>query len=119
MGFTEAVASVLGKYAVFSGRAPRSEYWWWYLFEIVVSLVVFLLVDAISAEAVDGVSLVITLALIIPTLAVTVRRLHDTNRTGWWLFINLIPVVGWVVFLVFLILPGTPGPNRYGAPYAG
>ena len=108
----------LKKYAVFSGRSRRMEYWYFVLFNLVV-YIVFSLIDALlgTFNIVQGVGLlsgIYSLAVLIPTLAVMVRRLHDIDRTGWWILINLIPLVGTIVLLVFALTPGTPGSNRYG-----
>ena len=110
---------VLKKYAVFHGRARRAEYWYFVLFNLIV-LIVLELIDALlgTYSFVQGVGLlsgIYSLAVIIPSLAVTVRRLHDIDRTGWWILINLIPLVGTIVLLVFAVTDGTPGSNRYGA----
>jgi len=145
----------LQKYADFSGRAPRAEYWW-YTLGVIIAYVVLMVVEGIVG--LDGMifgvygplSLLMMLALLVPGLAVTARRLHDTNRSGWWMLIAVVPyfivgvlaggaaasgsmgalagaglvsllaLVGAVVLLVFLVLPGTRGDNRYGPdPYAG
>jgi uncharacterized membrane protein YhaH (DUF805 family) len=108
----------LKKYAVFSGRSRRMEYWYFVLFNIIVT-VVLALIDTLlgTFNIVQGVGLlsgIYSLAVLIPTLAVMVRRLHDIDRTGWWILINLIPLVGTIVLLVFALTPGTPGSNRYG-----
>ncbi len=104
--------TVLQQYAVFSGRARRKEYW------------MFILINAIIAAAismVDGMlstvdlGLIYSLVVLIPTIAVTVRRLHDTDRSGWWILISLIPLVGGIVLLVFMAIDGTPGKNQYGS----
>ena len=108
----------LKKYAVFSGRARRKEYWYFVLFNIIVAIVLSL-IDLLlgtfsSASNIGLLSGIYGLAVIIPTLAVTVRRLHDIDRTGWWILINLIPLIGTIVLLVFEVTPGTPGSNRFG-----
>ena len=108
----------LKKYAVFSGRSRRMEYWYFVLFNIIVA-VVLALIDTLlgTFNVVQGVGLlsgIYGLAVLIPALAVTVRRLHDIDRTGWWIFINLIPLIGTIVLLVFELTPGTPGSNSYG-----
>jgi uncharacterized membrane protein YhaH (DUF805 family) len=120
MSFTEAVKTCFQKYAVFSGRARPSEYWWWVLFNILLVVVLVLVFSGggteTGAEALIGLA---WLALLLPSLAVTVRRLHDTGRSGWWWFISLVPLVGPIVLIVFLATAGDPGPNRYGpAPTA-
>jgi uncharacterized membrane protein YhaH (DUF805 family) len=109
---------VLKKYAVFNGRARRMEYWYFVLFNIIV-LIVLSLIDVLlgTFNIVQGVGLlsgIYSLAVLIPTIAVTVRRLHDIDRTGWWILINLIPLIGTIVLLVFELTPGTPGSNSYG-----
>lgn len=110
---------VLKKYAVFSGRARRKEYWFFFLFSLIISIVLAVvdgMTGSFSAEA--GVGLlggIYALAVLIPGLAVSVRRLHDTGRSGWWLLIALIPVIGAIVLLVFMVLEGKPGTNQYGS----
>jgi uncharacterized membrane protein YhaH (DUF805 family) len=108
----------LKKYAVFSGRARRMEFWYFVLFNLVVYIVLSL-IDALlgTYNIVSGVGLlsgIYSLAVLIPTLSLWVRRLHDIDRTGWWILINLIPLIGTIVLLVFALTPGTPGSNRYG-----
>jgi uncharacterized membrane protein YhaH (DUF805 family) len=109
---------VLKKYAVFSGRSRRAEYWYFVLFNIIVAIVLSLIDTLLGTfDFVQGIGLLsglYGLAVLIPTLAVTVRRLHDIDRTGWWIFINLIPLIGFIVLLVFAVTDGTPGSNRYG-----
>ncbi len=109
--------SVLKKYAVFSGRARRMEYWYFLLFNVIFT-VALVFVDAalgtFSEEAGLGLlSGIYTLAVFLPSLAVTIRRLHDSGRTGWWVLIALIPLLG-LVILVFMMLPSEPGTNKYG-----
>lgn len=106
------------KYAVFEGRARRKEYWFFVLFYIIFSLVLAL-VDELAGTVLEGtnIGLLGTLygfALLVPSLAVSVRRLHDTGRSGWWLLINLIPLIGFIVFLVFAVQDSQPGENRFG-----
>jgi uncharacterized membrane protein YhaH (DUF805 family) len=125
MSFAAAVRSVLTQYAGFKGRARRSEYWWFVLFSLIVSIVASILdsilgttygpeTDRAWAGSNGIIGLVVGLALLLPSLAVGARRLHDTNRSGWWLLIALIPFVGAIVLIVFFVLDGTPGPNRFG-----
>jgi uncharacterized membrane protein YhaH (DUF805 family) len=108
----------LKKYAVFSGRARRTEFWYFVLFNIIVTIVLSLIDTLLGTfNVLRGVGLlsgIYGLAVLIPTLAVIVRRLHDVDRTGWWIFIGLIPLIGAIVLLVFELTPGTPGSNRYG-----
>ena len=109
---------VIKKYAVFSGRARRSEYWYFVLFHIIVSIVLAIIDVATGSFSPDtGYGLfsgIYTLAVIIPSLAVSVRRLHDTARTGWWILIVFVPLIGAIVLLVFMVLNGKPGQNQYG-----
>ena len=122
MSFSQAVSSVLlNKYATFSGRARRSEYWWWYLFVTIVFVVAGIIDRAVGLTYSDltiGGGWIATIACIvflIPNLAVAVRRLHDTGRTGWWLLIGLVPVIGFFVLLYFFVLD-SENDNQYG-PY--
>jgi uncharacterized membrane protein YhaH (DUF805 family) len=108
----------LKKYAVFGGRSRRKEYWYFVLFNIIVGIVLAA-IDALlgtfsSSSNIGLLSGIYSLAVLIPTLSVTVRRLHDIDRTGWWILIGLLPLIGAVVLLVFALLEGTPGSNRYG-----
>jgi uncharacterized membrane protein YhaH (DUF805 family) len=111
MGMGEAVSSVLSKYATLSGRARRSEYWWFYL-AYVLADVVAAIVDAVLGTFL--VEIVLVLALLLPVLAVGVRRLHDIGKSGWWLLIALIPLVGAIVLLVFTCQDSEPGTNQWG-----
>ncbi len=105
---------VLKKYAVFSGRARRAEYWMFCMINLLIVAFVFVMSIAADTPEVIAVAVIYLLAVIVPGIAVGVRRLHDTDRSGWWLLINFVPYVGEVVFLVFTVLDGTPGENRYG-----
>jgi uncharacterized membrane protein YhaH (DUF805 family) len=110
--------TVWKKYAVFSGRARRKEYWFFLLFNIIITIALFMVDGAIGTLSVNGgiglLSGIYSLAVLIPSLAVGIRRLHDTDRSGWWLLIGLIPVIGSVAILVLMVLGGTPGDNRFG-----
>lgn len=126
MGFGDAIRSGFSKYVTFSGRASRSEYWWWTLF-IIVAQFGLIFVDAtlwgtttsgggsISAQTdtpiLTGIFL---LGTFLPSLSVLVRRLHDKDRSGWWFWIYLVPLVGFIVLLVWFVTKGTDGPNSYG-----
>jgi uncharacterized membrane protein YhaH (DUF805 family) len=134
MGFGEAIKTCFGKYASFTGRARRSEYWWFVLFYVIVGIILSVVDNAIgwvtnfgsqAAEAsasvtpflsgnVGALSTIWALAVLLPSIAVTVRRLHDTDRSGWWWWIQLVPCIGFIVILVFMILDSTPGDNRFG-----
>ena len=123
----------LRKYADFTGRARRMELWLFWLLLIGIQIVFSILIGMVAgptaavadptdpfavlngpAKALYGVFFLMMLALLIPSLAVSIRRLHDTNRTGWWLLLGLIPFLGALVLLIFYLLDGTPGPNKYG-----
>jgi len=109
---------VLKKYAVFTGRATRKEYWmfilWNFIVSIVLGIVISIIDSAIKSQALTVISTLYSLAVLIPTLAVFVRRLHDTNHSAWWFFINLIPFVGQIILLVFLVQDTQPIDNKYG-----
>jgi uncharacterized membrane protein YhaH (DUF805 family) len=105
--------AVLKKYAVFSGRARRKEYWLFVLFNLIITFVLGF-VEGLAGGP-GFVSILYSLAVFIPGIAVSVRRLHDTGRSGWWLLIGLIPLIGAIVLLVFVIQDGKPGQNQYGA----
>jgi uncharacterized membrane protein YhaH (DUF805 family) len=108
----------LKKYATFEGRARRKEYWYFALFYC-LAFIALAIVDGVAGtfEEESGVGLfsgVFILATLLPSIAVLVRRLHDTDRNGWWILINLIPVIGAIVLLVFTAQDSQPGANRYG-----
>jgi uncharacterized membrane protein YhaH (DUF805 family) len=113
MDFSQAIKTCLNKYATFSGRAQRSEYWYFFLFMVVVNVVASVLDSAIFGD-IPVLYLIATLAIIVPSIAVGVRRLHDTDRSGWWLLLGFIPVVGAIVLIVFFCQPGTVGLNQFG-----
>src|SRR5699024_7886209 len=101
------------RYADFTGRSRRSEFWWFALFCLLLNIALAIVGEV--SDILGGIlSFVIGLGLIVPIIAVAVRRLHDIDRTGWWVLINLIPLIGWIVLLVFFVQRGTPGENRFG-----
>jgi uncharacterized membrane protein YhaH (DUF805 family) len=102
---------VLKKYAVFSGRARRKEYWYFVLFNFIIMVILSIIDQAINSAIL---STIYSLAVLIPSIAVTVRRLHDTNRTGWWVLIGLIPLIGLIVLLIFTVQGSQKGENQYG-----
>jgi uncharacterized membrane protein YhaH (DUF805 family) len=116
LNYFEAIGSGFRNYVGFSSRASRSEYWYWTLFAVLVSIAAVAgdaaLMGAQAGE-ISPLSTIASLALLLPGLAVSVRRLHDLDRTGWWLLINLT-IVGAFVVLVWFCLRGTMGPNRFG-----
>lgn len=108
---------VLKKYAVFSGRARRREYWFFALFNVIVTAVFAVLDNVLGfgGEAGYGVLTgLYSLAILLPAIGVTVRRLHDTSHSGWWLLIVFIPIIGALILLYFTIKDSDPGANQYG-----
>jgi uncharacterized membrane protein YhaH (DUF805 family) len=111
MGFADAVRTGLSKYAVFQGRAVRPEYWYFVLFIIIVEIVTYAIDLAIGYPILYTIAV---LGLLLPSLGVSVRRLHDTDRSGWWLLISFVPLIGAILLIVWFCTRGTPGPNRFG-----
>ena len=101
------------KYGQFSGRATRSEYWWFYLVTIAVSLLLAIL-DSVFSIPFTLLSTIYFFASLIPSLAIQVRRLHDVNKSGWYMLLNFVIIIGWIWLLVLNILDSTPGANKYG-----
>lgn len=145
MEFGEAIKTCFRKYATFSGRAQRSEYWWWYLFNFLVvggATIIDIAIFGVGPDKVQPLSGILSLGFMLPNLAVTCRRLHDGNRSGWWMLLPLAGAIPFVVFaiigsrtgtmvaptvatiavlaitfvllLYWLIKRGTVGPNRFG-----
>ena len=110
MTFTQAIKSCYGKYATFSGRASRSEFWYFVLFQVLAVLACLVLLLVGGALLL----LIFALANFLPSLAARVRRLHDINRSGWAVLYALIPLVGPILIIVWDCQPGTVGPNRFG-----
>lgn len=112
MEFGTAVRTCLNKYATFTGRARRSEYWYFVLFNFIIDIVcgIIMLIPFIGIV----ISVLIGLALIIPGLAATVRRLHDSGKTGWLVLLGIIPVVGGIIVLVLTLVDSQQGENQYG-----
>lgn len=106
MDFPTAVRTGFVKYVDFSGRAGRAEFWHWALFSLIASIVLSVVDERLS--------LAFTLATLLPSIAVATRRLHDTDRGGWSQLVGVIPVIGWLLMLVWLTQVPTPGANRYG-----
>jgi uncharacterized membrane protein YhaH (DUF805 family) len=108
--FGEAVSDGFSKYATFNGRTSRSGYWWFYLFYVLVVIGASIVDAVIKIPILAGLAV---LALFLPTLAVLVRRLHDTDHSGWWVLISFVPLVGTIVLIVFACTDSGP-PNKYG-----
>ncbi|SOC17455.1 uncharacterized membrane protein YhaH [Rhodobacter sp. JA431] len=129
MNLISAVKTCLRNYATFKGRAPRSEFWWFILFFFLVSVVLATIETAVfgigEVSHVDGgyewqsnggpLTVLFSLAMVLPMLAVTVRRLHDVGKSGWFILIGLIPLIGGLVLLFFYVQPSQQGPNQFGA----
>lgn len=130
MGFIETVKYNFTHYADFKGRAPRSQFWWWFLFNLIVYAILNVIDNAAGFNimqlpdngasvpvAIYGGGVLATiwgLALLLPTLAVSARRLHDTDKSGWWLLLYLICCIGNIILLIFFLLPGNRTENRFG-----
>ncbi len=120
MTFLESIKTVYGKYATFSGRATRSEYWWFALFASIVAVLYYALYGYsfiygsgsgyIFVSVIYG---IFSLVSILPSLALMVRRLHDIGKSGWWILIGLVPFIGGIVLLIFSLMEST-GDNEYG-----
>lgn len=120
MNFQQGVRTVLSNYATFTGRARRAEYWWWVLFLILANAALGILDAAFFGRMMMGMqgngplSAVFSLLTLLPGIAVAVRRLHDIDRSGWWMLLVFVPLIGWIVLLVWACTLGTAGPNRFG-----
>ena len=122
MTFMESVRTCLKEnYCNFEGRAPRSEYWWFTLFLALLEIVTSVLDGFLgtytvtsSGKMIGFINLIFLLAILLPSIAVAVRRLHDTDRSGWFYLLNLIPLIGSIILIVFFVQQGTNGRNRFG-----
>ena len=110
MNFSEAIQSGFNKYVTFTGRAARSEYWYWTLFTVILAIVSGIIDGVMGLEIVSTIT---SLAILLPSIAVGVRRLHDIDRTGWWLLLAFT-VIGIILLIVWDCTKGTSGPNRFG-----
>ena len=111
MGFGEAVSTCFKKSVVWEGRASRPEFWWFHLGAWLIMIVAGIIGAIIGTWIIYALA---GLALILPSIAVLVRRLHDTNRSGWWYWIELLPLIGLIVILVFVLSASDEGDNKYG-----
>jgi uncharacterized membrane protein YhaH (DUF805 family) len=109
---------VIKKYAQFEGRARRKEYWYFTLFNLIVVMVLFFFDYSIGVSSLEWgfgiLSGIYSLAMMIPSIAVAVRRLHDTDRTGWWFLLFIVPYIGGIAMIIMLTRVGTSGINQYG-----
>jgi uncharacterized membrane protein YhaH (DUF805 family) len=108
MSFGEAIRICLRKYAEFTGRGRRSEFWWFFLFT--------LLVESVAGTFSEDLGNAVSIVLVLPTLAAATRRLHDADHSAWALLLVLVPIVGWTVLIVWLATAGTESSNRFGPP---
>ena len=121
MGFGQAISTNLSNITNFSGRASRPEFWWWALLLWIINTVVGWF-TGISSFLTDGPSSgsflgwLIWIIIVLATIAVGARRLHDTGRSGWWQLLWFLPCIGWIILIIFWALPSTPGDNAYGSP---
>lgn len=106
--------SVIKNYTGFSGRARRKEYWMFVLINMIICAVLNV-IQSVIGMGTPYISIIYSLGVLLPSIAVAIRRLHDTDRSGWWLLLSLIPVIGTIVIIVFLCQNGTAGNNRFGA----
>jgi uncharacterized membrane protein YhaH (DUF805 family) len=105
MTFKESIQTCFSKYADFNGRASRPEYWWFYLFVLLVYMVAYVVIGRIAG--------LLCILIVLPSLAAGARRMHDIDKSGWWLLIGIIPILGALVLIYFLVQPGKE-PNRFG-----
>lgn len=120
MNFGEAIASGFRNYVTFSGRAVRSEYWYWVLFALILGIVTGILDRAVfpdSETAAGPINTIANVIILLPSLAIGVRRLHDIDRSGWW-YLIVFTIIGIIPLIYWACQPGTPGPNRFGPPQA-
>lgn len=114
MNIVNNYKEVLRKYTVFTGRASRAEFWYFTLASILISIVL-----GMFGRLGNMLGFVYSIAVLLPTIGVGIRRLHDTNRSGWWFLLLLIPVIGWIVLIVFYAIEGDAGDNQYGPNLKG
>ncbi len=119
--FIGALKDGLSRYVDFRTRSNRPQYWYFFLWTLIIGLLSSILDSILGTGTAEGGGIInglSSLALLLPSLAVAVRRLHDTGRTGWWLLLIIVPIIGWIVLLVFYCLKGEEHPNRWGNPPA-
>jgi len=112
VGFPDAVRGAFGHIFTYRGRASRSAFWWFALLEAVAYVIVGLISNRSTVAGII-LDIIVGVPMVLAGLSLAVRRLHDSDHTGWWWWIGFVPLVGWIISLVFYLLPSTPGPNRY------
>ncbi len=120
MTFGQSISRCFSKYCTFTGRASRSEYWWWILFTAIIGLLFGIpsglqSIHESSPSGLPVISYIVSAVLFLPSLGVLFRRLHDTGKSGWWWLIGFIPVVGTIILIVFCCQPSQTFPNQYGS----
>jgi uncharacterized membrane protein YhaH (DUF805 family) len=120
MDFFTAIKTVFAKYATFSGRAPRAEFWFFCLFTFLGGLITAVLDAALFPEQqlLSPLNTIFTLVTLVPAISCTARRLHDIDKSGWWQLLWFLPIIGWIIVIVWMCTNSTPGDNRFGPhPY--
>ena len=111
MGFGQAISAGFSNYVNFRDRACRSEYWFWVLFYFLGAFVTLIIDLVLGIQVTNGLFGLVTF---IPTVSVAIRRLHDSDRTGWWYLLIFVLLIGWIILLIWYVTKGTDGPNRFG-----
>lgn len=114
MDFQESVKTCFRKYATFAGRARRSEFWYWQLFALIGGIVFAIVDEFIMPTDVGAFGWIFAVVTLCPDFAVGARRLHDIGKSGWWQFLLLVPIVGWIVLVIWWARRGVAGDNRFG-----
>jgi uncharacterized membrane protein YhaH (DUF805 family) len=118
MDFMTAVRTCLSKYVDFTGRARRSEFWYFFLFSLLVQVVASILDSILGTDFDTGssglISTIASLGLFLPSIAVSARRLHDIGKSGWWQLLAIIPIIGWIIVIIWYCTNTKPGANQYG-----
>jgi uncharacterized membrane protein YhaH (DUF805 family) len=119
MGFGQSIKHVFSNMTNFSGRASRSEFWWFYLFIVIIGAILSIIANATGADSsssitVNLLSIIIYVVLVLASLSVSVRRLHDSNKSGWLVLLNLLCCIGPIILIIFWVQPSTEGDNSYG-----
>ena len=114
MSFGQAISYCFKNYANFNGRASRSQFWWFYLFYVIVYAITLILDRLIIGSSTPWITIIVVLAMFVPIIAAGCRRMHDTGRSGWLQLLGLIPCAGYIILIIFFAQPSQPTPNPYG-----